>query len=67
VVFGEVGLLGEVRGVTQAAARAAEAARLGFKRAIVPRDNLKTIGEAGDLEIRPVADLEEAFVQAHLQ
>ncbi len=67
VVFGEVGLTGEVRGVTQAAARAAEARRLGFARAIVPRDNVKSIGEGEGLEIVPVGDLDEAFVAAQLQ
>jgi DNA repair protein RadA/Sms len=67
IVFGEVGLTGEVRGVTQAAARAAEARRLGFTRAIVPKDNLRSIGELDGLEVVAVGNLEEAFVQAHLQ
>jgi DNA repair protein RadA/Sms len=67
IVFGEVGLTGEVRGVTQAAARTAEARRLGFSRAIVPRDNLKSIGEGGDLKILPVSTLDEAFTEAHLR
>ncbi len=67
VVFGEVGLTGEVRGVTQAAARAAEAKRLGFLRAIVPKDNVRSIGEVEGLEIVPVGNLDEAFVAAQLQ
>jgi DNA repair protein RadA/Sms len=67
VAFGEVGLTGEVRGVTQAAARAAEARRLGFQRAIVPRDNVRSIGEVEGLEILPVGSLDEAFVAAQLQ
>jgi DNA repair protein RadA/Sms len=66
-VFGEVGLTGEVRGVTQAAARAAEAKRLGFLRAIVPKDNVRSIGDVEGLEIVPVGNLDEAFVAAHLQ
>ncbi|MBP5855907.1 DNA repair protein RadA [Marivibrio halodurans] len=37
VVFGEIGLSGEVRTVGRADARLKEAAKLGFKRAIVPR------------------------------
>jgi DNA repair protein RadA/Sms len=37
VVFGEVGLAGEVRSVPRASARLAEAAAMGFRRAIVPR------------------------------
>ena len=67
LAFGEVGLTGEVRGVSQAAARVAEAKRLGFTRAIVPRDNMKSIDETSGLEIRPVSDLGQAFVEAHLQ
>jgi DNA repair protein RadA/Sms len=37
VAFGEIGLGGELRQVHQTARRLAEAARLGFRRAIVPR------------------------------
>ncbi|MGN6111305.1 MAG: magnesium chelatase domain-containing protein, partial [Kofleriaceae bacterium] len=39
VMFGEVGLAGEIRAVTLFEQRLAEAARLGFKRAIVPSQN----------------------------
>jgi DNA repair protein RadA/Sms len=39
-VFGEVGLAGEVRAVTQAARRVREAAQMGFTRCILPRGNL---------------------------
>lgn len=39
VVFGEVGLTGEVRGVRQAERRARAAAQLGFKRCILPATN----------------------------
>ncbi|MGZ3534273.1 MAG: DNA repair protein RadA, partial [Thermodesulfobacteriota bacterium] len=39
VVFGEVGLGGEVRGVSQAEVRVKEAARLGFKRCLLPKQN----------------------------
>lgn len=39
VVFGEVGLGGEVRGVTSADVRVKEAAKLGFKRCIIPERN----------------------------
>jgi DNA repair protein RadA/Sms len=66
VVFGEVGLSGEVRGVTQAAARVAEARRLGFARALIPRDNLKAVGEGEGIQVVAVSTLDEAFVQAHV-
>jgi DNA repair protein RadA/Sms len=67
VVLGEVGLTGEVRGVTQAPARVAEAKRLGFTRAIVPRDNLKSLGKGDGIEILPVSTLDEAFGLAGLR
>lgn len=40
IVFGEIGLSGEVRGVSQAAQRVAEAAKLGFTTCILPQVNL---------------------------
>jgi len=39
-VFGEVGLAGEVRGITQAALRLREAAQMGFRRCVMPEANL---------------------------
>jgi DNA repair protein RadA/Sms len=66
VVFGEIGLTGEVRGVTQALARVAEAKRLGFARAIVPKDNVKAIGKGDGIEVLAVDTLDEAFMKAGL-
>ena len=40
-VFGEVGLAGEVRGVSQAALRVREAAQMGFTRCVVPGRELR--------------------------
>jgi DNA repair protein RadA/Sms len=57
VVFGEVGLLGEVRSVSQPDARAREAAALGFRRVIVPRANAAEIHV--DIEVVPVKRVEE--------
>ncbi|OHE16517.1 MAG: DNA repair protein RadA, partial [Syntrophobacterales bacterium GWC2_56_13] len=37
VVFGEIGLTGEIRGISQAGVRIKEAARMGFMRCILPR------------------------------
>ena len=39
ILFGEVGLSGEVRGVSQGDKRVAEAKKLGFSRAVVPKRN----------------------------
>src|SRR5439155_23212814 len=49
-MFGEVGLAGEVRGITQAALRVREAAQMGFRRCILPEANMeRTVdGDAGD-------------------
>ena len=54
VVFGEVGLAGEVRAVTLCEQRLAEAARLGFRRAIVPAQNARRLEAPSELELVPV-------------
>ena len=63
ILFGEVGLAGELRGVSHAAERLAEAARLGFTRAILPTANAKGLtNPPKELEIHgasSVADLAE--------
>jgi DNA repair protein RadA/Sms len=40
-MFGEVGLAGEVRGITQASLRVREAAQMGFSRCIMPEANIE--------------------------
>lgn len=60
VVFGEIGLGGEVRPVQRGQERIREAAKLGFKRAILPAANMPKKGEAG-IELLPVKRLEEAL------
>ncbi len=47
VVVGEVGLGGEVRAVSQITRRAAEAAKLGFRRMVLPRVNLAELEAPG--------------------
>jgi DNA repair protein RadA/Sms len=48
LVFGEVGLAGEVRGVPMVDARLTEARKLGFERVILPRQNRQRLeGAAG--------------------
>ncbi len=60
VVFGEVGLSGEIRPVASGQERLAEAAKHGFKVAIVPKSNApkKSIP---NLKVIPVARLSEAL------
>lgn len=43
ILFGEVGLSGELRAVSQAEARLTEARRLGFKCAVLPKKNLREV------------------------
>jgi DNA repair protein RadA/Sms len=65
VIFGEIGLSGEVRPVGQRVARLKEAAKLGFDQAIVPagRAESRTAGTTGFKvrEIKHVQDLVASF------
>lgn len=60
VVFGEVGLSGEIRPVPSGQERLAEAAKHGFKRAIVPRGNAPR-GEINGMQVTAVSKLAEAL------
>jgi DNA repair protein RadA/Sms len=62
-LFGEVGLLGEIRSVSQPDLRAREAATLGFRRVIVPHSNAAEV--RADVEVIPVRRMED-FVTALL-
>ncbi len=54
-VFGEVGLTGEVRGVTFAEKRVNECVKMGFKRVIFPAKNFKSVKKFEDkIELLPV-------------
>lgn len=64
VLFGEVGLLGEIRSVSQADLRAREAAALGFRRVIVPQSNAAEI--RADVEVIGVKRIED-FAQILLE
>lgn len=65
IIFGEVGLTGEVRGVAQAEQRIKEAEKMGFQRCIVPKSNydgimangrpgIEIVGVAGVVELLDV-------------
>ena len=60
VVFGEVGLAGEVRPVQRGQDRLKEAAKLGFKRALIPYAN-RPKQPIKDLEVFPVKRLDEVL------
>lgn len=61
ICFGEVGLSGEVRGVTMAEQRVAEAAKLGFKRCILPSVCLDAAKGIKGIELVGVSNVREAL------
>ncbi len=61
IVFGEIGLAGEIRPVPNGQERLKEAVKHGFKRAIVPKDNLTRKGGVGDMQIIGARRLSEAM------
>ena len=58
VVFGEIGLAGEIRPVQNGPERLREAAKHGFKRALVPKAN---VSRDLDIELVPVSRLADAI------
>ncbi len=66
IVFGEIGLAGEIRTVNNCEQRIRECQRLGFKKCIVPRQNLKNLSKADltEIEIIGVRNIREAFEAA---
>jgi DNA repair protein RadA/Sms len=61
VIIGEVGLGGQVRPVSQMELRLKEAAKLGFKRAIIPKgQNVPNLG----IEVNPVSRVVDAIAIA---
>lgn len=59
IIFGEVGLAGEIRPVQSGQERLREAAKHGFKRAIVPFANAPK--QTGTMEVEPVKHLQEVL------
>ncbi|MBP5191999.1 MAG: DNA repair protein RadA [Eubacterium sp.] len=62
VIIGEVGLAGEIRGVRSCGQRVREAAKMGYKRAMIPKSNMNSELESiSDIEIIPVSTIREAM------
>ncbi len=61
VVVGEVGLGGEIRTVGQIEKRIQEAERLGFKRIIVPQNNLRELKNNGNIKIIAAGNVSEVI------
>jgi DNA repair protein RadA/Sms len=62
VIIGEVGLAGEIRGVRSCGQRVREAAKMGYKRALIPKSNMsKELQSIQDIELIPVSTIREAM------
>lgn len=63
MVFGEIGLGGEVRSISHVRERIKEGARLGFEQCIVPKQSLKSLtkADAENIKIIGVNNLRQAF------
>ena len=61
LLFGEVGLAGEVRGVTRAEQRIKEAEKLGFKRCILAEDSIKALSSPSRCTLEGVKTVKEAI------
>ena len=61
ICFGEVGLSGEVRAVTMAQQRVAEAKKLGFQTCILPKVNMDAVGKVEGIRLIGVADVGDAI------
>jgi len=61
IAFGEIGLTGEIRAVSNADLRVSEAARMGFKKVIIPHHNLTSVTKRNDIKVVGVRTVREAF------
>ena len=61
VFIGEIGLTGEVRGVSRIEQRVAEAQKLGFNRVMIPAKNLKGWNHPKEIEIIGIQNVAEAL------
>jgi DNA repair protein RadA/Sms len=61
VVFGEVGLTGEVRAINQAETRIKEASKMGFSRCLMPQNNMNRLTVDPSMELVGVKSVEQAL------
>ena len=64
LVFGEIGLTGELRAVTEAKKRVQEAMKMGFKTCIVPRANFKEASTVKGIEVIFAQSVDELLEKA---
>ena len=61
LILGEIGLSGETRAISFAERRIQEAVKLGFKKVVLPKGNLKNFKQSKDLEYIPVESIQDAI------
>ncbi|MFP4650131.1 MAG: DNA repair protein RadA [Desulfobacterales bacterium] len=61
LLLGEVGLTGEVRGVSHLSPRIAEVEKMGFTRCVVPKNSLKQVPAEGGIELTGIRRLSEVM------
>ena len=59
VVFGEIGLTGEIRGISRVEPRVHEAQKMGVKRCLLPGNNLRRLEGLADIEMVSVRTISE--------
>lgn len=65
LVLGEIGLTGEIRSISQPLVRINEAEKLGFKKCLLPKNNLKSAKERSNkIDLVGVVKLQEALDMA---
>lgn len=63
VVFGEIGLTGEVRGISQMESRIKEAARMGFDRCILPKTLSRDVSSKTGMKLVKIGNLKDLLEQ----
>lgn len=61
IIFGEVGLAGEVRGVSMAAQRVKEAYKMGFTTCILPKNNCESMDTISEMKMVGVSNITEVL------
>lgn len=61
LLIGEIGLGGELRSISHIDSRLAEAEKMGFARAIIPKGNKKNMGHTGKIEVCAIETADQAL------
>ncbi|NOS85689.1 MAG: DNA repair protein RadA [Ignavibacteria bacterium] len=61
LILGEIGLSGEIRGISFAERRIQEAIKLGFRKVVLPKGNMKNFKPSKEIEYIPVESIQDAI------